>query len=81
MRSHNICVQRKLSLHYPCYPFLSGALIYYIHIYSRKDGSVITDIFGLEAETTLRCRCGQETKRHNETTLVNLIYPDCSGQG
>ena len=47
----------------------------------RKEGSVITDIFGLEAVTTLRCRCGQEMKKHNETTLVNLIYPDCSGQG
>ncbi|XP_060593443.1 PAN2-PAN3 deadenylation complex catalytic subunit PAN2-like [Ruditapes philippinarum] len=47
----------------------------------KKDGSVVNDIFGLDTVTTLRCRCGQENTRQNTTTLVNLNYPDCSGQG
>ncbi|KAL4222806.1 poly(A)-specific ribonuclease [Mactra antiquata] len=48
---------------------------------SKREGSVVNDIFGLDTVTTLRCRCGQENVRQSTTTLVNLNYPDCSGQG
>lgn len=47
----------------------------------KSDQSVISDIFGLDTVTTLRCKCGQDNKRRATTTLVNLNYPDCSGPG
>ena len=51
-------------------------------LFSRKeDGSIITDLFGLDTVTRLRCRCGIQNERQTTSTLVNLSYPDCSGQG
>ncbi|KAH3783339.1 hypothetical protein DPMN_161276, partial [Dreissena polymorpha] len=47
----------------------------------KKESSVITEIFGLNTVTTLRCRCAQENRKQVTTTLVNLSYPDCSPQG
>ncbi|KAL5006813.1 hypothetical protein ScPMuIL_015619 [Solemya velum] len=46
-----------------------------------KEKSIISDLYGLSMDVTLKCRCGQETQRNVNTTLINMSYPDCSPQG
>ncbi|VDI10977.1 PAB-dependent poly(A)-specific ribonuclease subunit 2 [Mytilus galloprovincialis] len=43
--------------------------------------SIISELFGMRTNTTLKCRCGQEMEKVSDTTLVNLHYPDCSPPG
>lgn len=43
-----------------------------------EERSIISDLFGMRTNTTLKCRCGQEMEKVSDTTIVNLHYPDCS---
>ncbi|CAI9729366.1 PAN2-PAN3 deadenylation complex catalytic subunit Pan2-like isoform X1 [Octopus vulgaris] len=42
---------------------------------SEPEVSIVSQLFGIEMETLLRCRCGHETHRTSYPTLTNLSYP------
>uniref|UniRef100_A0A0L8I679 USP domain-containing protein n=1 Tax=Octopus bimaculoides TaxID=37653 RepID=A0A0L8I679_OCTBM len=42
---------------------------------SEPEVSIVSQLFGIEIETLLRCRCGHETHRTSYPTLTNLSYP------
>ncbi|XP_041365358.1 PAN2-PAN3 deadenylation complex catalytic subunit Pan2-like isoform X2 [Gigantopelta aegis] len=47
----------------------------------KEEKSMVTKLFAIRTNVVLRCRCGLESNRDNDMTLVNLTYPDCYPQG